>query len=70
MSGATQDGEMSPTPEMKDALKRDYQAMARMIFGEVPDLAKVLVAVRQLELAINQVIKLLSFKKRIPNQNQ
>lgn len=45
---------IAPTPEMADVLKRDYQAMAGMIFGEVPDFAEVLEATRQLEQAINQ----------------
>lgn len=45
---------ITPTPEMVDALKRDYQAMAGMIFGEQPDFAEVIKATRQLELAINQ----------------
>ena len=47
---------ITPTPEMEDALKRDYQAMSGMIFGEVPDFAEVLEATRQLEQVINQVI--------------
>ncbi len=45
---------ITPTPQMVDALKRDYLAMAGMIFGEVPDFAEVLVAIRQLEQAIHQ----------------
>jgi hypothetical protein len=45
---------ITPTPEMVDALKRDYQAMAGMIFGEQPDFAEVIKVTRQLELAINQ----------------
>jgi len=45
---------ITPTPEMVDALKRDYQAMAGMIFGEQPDFAEVIKTTRQLELAINQ----------------
>lgn len=47
---------ITPTPEMEDALKRDYQAMSGMIFGEVPDFAEILEATRQLEQVINQVI--------------
>ncbi|MES2297949.1 MAG: nucleotidyl transferase AbiEii/AbiGii toxin family protein [Pseudomonadota bacterium] len=42
-----------PAPEMLDALKRDYQAMAGMIFGDVPDFTEILETVRQLELIIN-----------------
>ncbi len=45
---------ITPTPGMVDALKRDYQAMAGMIFGEVPTFSDVLEATRQLEQAINQ----------------
>lgn len=43
-----------PTPEMANALKRDYQAMAGMIFGDVPDFATVIDAIQQLENKINQ----------------
>lgn len=45
---------ITPTPVMVDALKRDYQAMAGMIFGDIPDFAEVLDVTRQLEQAINQ----------------
>lgn len=45
---------ITPTPAMVDALKRDYQAMTGMIFGEVPEFAEVLEAIRQLEQTINQ----------------
>jgi hypothetical protein len=45
---------ITPTLGMVDALKRDYQAMAGMIFGEVPEFADVLEVTRQLEQAINQ----------------
>ncbi len=45
-----------PTLEMQPALKRDYQAMAGMIFGEVPDFAEVIEVVGQLEHSINQGI--------------
>lgn len=44
-----------PAPAMVDVLKRDYRAMAEMIFGEVPDFPDVLETVRQLELAINEI---------------
>ena len=44
---------ISPTTPMVDALKRDYQAMLSMIFGEVPEFADVLNAVRTLEHEIN-----------------
>jgi hypothetical protein len=42
-----------PTPEMIDALKRDYHAMAGMIFGEIPNFTEILETVRELELLIN-----------------
>lgn len=45
---------ITPTPEMVSVLKRDYQAMTGMIFGEVPDFADVLEATRMLESVINQ----------------
>lgn len=48
---------ITPTPRMVDALKRDYHAMAGMIFGEVPEFAEVLEATRQLEQAINQAVQ-------------
>lgn len=45
---------ISPTPGMAEVLKRDYQAMTGMIFGEVPDFSNVMNTVRQLEDEINQ----------------
>lgn len=44
---------ITPTIEMTEALKRDYQAMAGMIFGEVPEFSDVIQAVSNLEHAIN-----------------
>jgi hypothetical protein len=38
---------------MQAVLKRDYQAMADMIFGEVPDFAMVMNEVAELERQIN-----------------
>ena len=38
---------------MRDALDKDYQAMAGMIFGEAPALNDVLASVEQLERSIN-----------------
>ncbi len=46
---------LSPTPEMIPALRRDYRAMAVMIFGEVPDFALVLNKIVELEQQINQI---------------
>lgn len=45
---------ITPTPEMADALRHDYLAMAGMIFGEVPEFADVLEATQQLEYKINE----------------
>lgn len=42
-----------PTKEMIEGLKRDYQAMSGMIFGEVPEFSDVLQAVLKLEHQIN-----------------
>ena len=42
-----------PPPAMRDALDKDYQAMAGMIFGEAPALNDVLASVEQLERSIN-----------------
>jgi hypothetical protein len=39
---------------MVDALRRDYQAMLGMIFGEVPEFSDVLNAVEKLEHEINR----------------
>ncbi|MCX8567028.1 MAG: hypothetical protein ON057_001755 [Glomeribacter sp. 1016415] len=47
---------LSPTSEMADALRRDYQAMAGMIFGEVPNFAIVINEIVKLEQHINQSI--------------
>lgn len=44
-----------PAPGMVDALRHDYQAMAGMIFGSVPDFRDVLKTIKQLELAVNQL---------------
>jgi hypothetical protein len=43
-----------PSAEMLDVLKRDYQVMLGMIFGEVPEFSDVLDAVKKLEDEINQ----------------
>lgn len=45
---------ITPTPEMVHTLKRDYQAMLGMIFGEVPEFSDVLNAVEKLEHEINR----------------
>jgi hypothetical protein len=45
---------LTPTPEMAKAIRLDYQAMAGMIFGEVPDFSEILGATHQLECIVNQ----------------
>ena len=42
-----------PDDAMRAPLAKDYEAMAGMIFGEVPALADVLAAVSELEAALN-----------------
>jgi len=44
---------ITPSSGMVDALRRDYQAMQGMIFGEVPSFDDVLGSVQRLEGAIN-----------------
>ena len=48
---------IAPTSEMQVVLKRDYQAMADMIFGEVPEFSVVMEKVVGLERRINQPSK-------------
>ena len=38
---------------MRDALKRDYEAMAGMVFGEIPPLDVVLESVERFEQRVN-----------------
>jgi hypothetical protein len=44
---------LMPTPVMREALARDYQAMAGMVFGGVPSLGDVLAGVEQVERTVN-----------------
>lgn len=48
-------GDFMPTPSagMRDALRRDYEAMTGMIFQNIPTLDEVLASVEQVETAIN-----------------
>ena len=39
---------------MRDALERDYRAMAGMVFGEIPGLDVVLDTVRDFEQIVNE----------------
>lgn len=45
---------LMPTEPMIDDLRRDYAAMAGMIFGEVPDFDEVLETVDQLQRSLNR----------------
>jgi hypothetical protein len=44
---------ITPTAGMVDELKRDYQAMSGMIFGEVPEFSEVLTSIEKLEMQLN-----------------
>lgn len=44
---------LAPEEAMRAQLAKDYEAMAGMIFGEVPALADVLAAITELEAALN-----------------
>jgi hypothetical protein len=46
---------LSPTEPMLDPLRRDYEAMAGMIFGKVPSFQTVLESVARAEQRINAV---------------
>ena len=43
-----------PSSTMEQALKNDYQAMAGMIFGEIPAFTEVLEVIKQLETTLNR----------------
>ena len=45
---------LAPSEPMLAALQRDYEAMAGMIFGEVPPFGEVMTSVAELECRINQ----------------
>lgn len=44
---------LTPSSAMLDLLTRDYDAMAGMIMGEVPDLKEVIRAIAELEGRVN-----------------
>ena len=44
---------LSPLPEMDIQLRRDYTAMAGMIFGEVPEWETIVETIRQFEEQVN-----------------
>lgn len=45
---------LSPLPEMDTQLRRDYTAMAGMIFGEVPGWETIVETIRQFEVQVNK----------------
>jgi hypothetical protein len=47
---------LAPGEAMREALARDYDAMAGMVFGEVPALDAVLASVQRFEQIANQAI--------------
>ncbi len=48
------DASSSSPPAMLDLLRTDYQAMAVMIFGDVPSFDSVIAGIAALEMAINR----------------
>jgi hypothetical protein len=44
---------LTPSAAMRDALERDYEAMAGMVFGEIPRLDAVLDSAGRLEQIVN-----------------
>jgi hypothetical protein len=44
---------LTPSPDMREALRADYTAMAGMVFGEVPTLDAVLSSIEEVEQALN-----------------
>lgn len=44
---------LTPNPAMRDALEKDYEAMAGMVFGNVPSLDVVLASTERLEQIVN-----------------
>lgn len=51
-----------PGPAMRDALAKDYEAMAGMVFGNVPPLDEVLASVERFEQIVNGAPSQVSFK--------
>jgi len=46
---------LTPSAAMRDALERDYEAMAGMVFGEIPRLDAVLDSAERFEQIVNSV---------------
>lgn len=47
---------LAPTMEMMHVLKQDYQAMSGMIFAEIPTFSKVMEAIQEFEVEINNAL--------------
>jgi hypothetical protein len=45
---------IAPTAQMTEVLRRDYQAMTTMIFGDVPTFTEVLESIRKIEIQLNK----------------
>ena len=45
---------LTPSPAMRDALAKDYEAMAGMVFGKIPQLGTVLDSAGRLEQLVNR----------------
>lgn len=48
---------LTPTPEMREKLARDYERMSAMIFGEIPPFEAVMASISDLEKFINTIIE-------------
>jgi hypothetical protein len=44
---------LAPGPQLKDAIRRDYEKTREMYFGREPDFDAVMTAIRELEKAFN-----------------
>jgi hypothetical protein len=44
-----------PHDEMLDILRRDYEAMAGMIFGSIPSIDETLASIQEFEQSLNRV---------------
>lgn len=46
-----------PTTEMRDQLRRDYERMSAMIFGEIPKFEDVMGSIAELEKFVNSAVR-------------
>jgi hypothetical protein len=44
---------LRPAPQLEEALRRDYEKMREMYFGQEPDFDSVMTDIRELEKAFN-----------------